>query len=138
MTYTRPDIELWLTGYLRGKFPHCTVTNKEPPDLGRLLPLTKPLIVVRDDSGPRLDFMLFQNAVGVSVLAGTKANDKPANDLAREVAAVLFDDGITGIEQSPVTRVEWDGCNGPYAVDESSDVARRYMTVEYITAAVGY
>lgn len=130
---TPPDLEVFLTGYLRaraavrgGVVPK--VGNKEPYDLVIGSP---DQIVVRDDSGPRESAVTFDRSVGVSVLAGTKAHDKPANDLAREVFADLTDDAILTWAGSPIASIEWDGCNGPYAVPEQLDKARRYMTVQY-------
>ena len=128
-----PDLELWLTGYLRDVLSmdglDVQVSNKEPANLG--LPLTRPLVVVRDDSGVRLSQVTFDRSLGVSVLAGTRLNDRPANDLARLVQAVLTDDVIVGAEGSPVAAVQWSGCNGPYPVVDDLDVARRYSTVQY-------
>ena len=128
-----PDLELWLTGYVRGVLAAegvtAQVSNKEPGDL--VLPLAKPLVVIRDDSGVRLSHVTYDRSVGVSVLAGTRTNDKPAGDLARLVMAILTDDAIVEAVGSPVAAVDWDGCNGPYPVVEELDVARRYGTVQY-------
>ena len=128
-----PDLELWVTQYLRGVLVerglNVQVSNKEPANLG--LPLTRPLVVVRDDSGVRLSQVTFDRSLGVSVLAGTRMNDRAANDLARLVQAVLTDDVIVGAEGSPVAAVQWSGCNGPYPVADELDVARRYSTVQY-------
>ncbi|WRS30601.1 hypothetical protein U6G28_02625 [Actinomycetaceae bacterium MB13-C1-2] len=130
---TAPDLELWLTTYLRTTLKldgfDVQVSNKEPATLS--LPLPKPLIVVRDDSGARLSHVTFDRSVGVSVLAGSKTNDKAANDLARVVQSILTDDAIVDIPGSPIAAVPWDGCNGPYAVADNLDVARRYSTVQY-------
>lgn len=128
-----PDMEAWLIQYLRGELSaeglDVQVANKEPAKLAT--PLKRPLVVIRDDSGSRLDWVTFDRSLGVSVLAGTKANDKKANDLARLVASILGDDAIATAKGSPIAAVEWDGCNGPYAVVEDHDVARRYLTVQY-------
>ncbi|WP_291053725.1 hypothetical protein [Herbiconiux sp.] len=133
MRVTPPDLELWLTEFVRTRAAAAqiavTVANTEPADLG--LPLGKPLVVIRDDSGNRLDWTTFDRSVGVSVLAGTTRNGKPASDLGRWLAGLLFDDAIALVEGSPIAAVEWDGCNGPYAVQESLNVARRYLTAEY-------
>lgn len=130
---TAPDLELWLTGYVRGVLAAegvtAQVSNKEPGDL--VLPLAKPLVVIRDDSGVRLSHVTYDRSVGVSVLAGTRTNDKLAGDLARLVMAILTDDAIAEAVGSPVAAVDWDGCNGPYPVVEELDVARRYGTVQY-------
>lgn len=133
MRVTPPDLELWLTAYVRlcaaQDGLNVEVTNKEPTRL--TVPLLKPLIVLRDDSGARLSHVTFDRSIGASVLAGTKANDKLANDLARWLAGVLFDFDIALAEGSPIAAVDPTGCNGPYAVAEQLDVARRYMTAGY-------
>ena len=130
---TAPDLELWLTGYVRGVLAAegvvAQVSNKEPGDL--VLPLAKPLVVIRDDSGVRLSYVTYDRSVGVSVLAGTRTNDKLAGDLARLVMAIMTDDAIAEAVGSPVAAIDWDGCNGPYPVVEELDVARRYGTVQY-------
>lgn len=130
---TAPDLEVWLTGYVRGVLAAegvtAQVSNKEPGDL--VLPLAKPLVVIRDDSGVRLSHVTYDRSVGVSVLAGTRTNDKLAGDLARLVMAILTDDAIAEAVGSPVAAIDWDGCNGPYPVVEELDVARRYGTVQY-------
>lgn len=128
---TPPDLEMWIVNLLRAPVYAlgAEVSNKEPPQLK--LPLAKPLIVVRDDSGVRESQVTFDRSIGVSVLAGSRMNDQPANDLARRVMAILSDDSIIGVPGSPIASVEWEGCNGPYPVIEALDVARRYLTVQY-------
>lgn len=130
---TAPDLELWLVNYVRSNLAAegdtVQVSNKEPGTLS--LPLAKPLIVIRDDSGNRLSHVSFDRSLGVSVLAGSRMNDKPANDLARLAMAILSDEEIVNAPGSPIASIEWDGCNGPYPVTESLDVARRYLTVQY-------
>lgn len=133
MRVTPPDLELWLTGYVRSlaasEDVQATVTNKEPTSLST--PLVRPLIVIRDDSGPRLSQVTFDRSIGFSVLAGTRMNDQPANDLARWLAGVLFDLDLPLVDGSPIASVDVDGCLGPYAVTEQLDVARRYGTAQY-------
>lgn len=130
---TAPDLEMWLTNYVRSTLSaegeDVQVGSKEPPALK--LPLQKPLVVIRDDSGNRRSHVSFDRSIGVSVLAGSRMNDLPANTLARTVAALLTDDDIVHAPDSPIASIEWDGCNGPYPVAESLDVARRYLTVQY-------
>lgn len=132
-----PDMELWTCTYLRTTLRtmghDVEVGNKEPTTLKT--PLTRPLIVVRDDSGARGSQVTFDRSLGVSVLAGTRQNDLPANELARLVFAVLTDEDIALVDGSPIAALAWDGCNGPYPVEEDHDVARRYMTIQY--SAVG-
>ncbi|QZY52921.1 hypothetical protein [Leucobacter tenebrionis] len=124
-----PDMELWLTRYLRAPVfaLGADISNKEPADLQ--VPLARPLIVVRDDSGNRKSKITFDRSIGVSVLAGSRRHDQPANDLARRVMAILTDDAIVEAEGSPIASV--DDCNGPYPVQDELDVARRYFTVQY-------
>lgn len=134
MRVTAPDLELWLTRYLRVEAAAAgrtvEVSNKEPAELA--LPIRQPLIVVRDDSGSRLDWTTYDRSIGVSVLAGSKTHDQPANGLARWVASVLHDDALPLVDGSPIARVVFSGCHGPYPVADDLDVARRYLTAQYI------
>jgi len=136
MRVTPPDLEAWLVGYVRACAAEdghdVEVDNKEPEQL--TLPLAKPLIVIRDDSGPRVDWTTFDRSIGASVLAGTRQNDKAANDIARWLASVLVDHELPLVEGTPIASVDFDGSNGPYAVTETLDVARRYMTAQYVVA----
>lgn len=133
MRVTPPDLEHWLTSYLRAVAledgREIDVDNKEPEDLS--IEMSKPLVVIRDDSGSRLDLSTFDRSIGASVLAGSKVNDQPANDLARWVAGVLFDFDLPLVDGTPIAAVIPDGCNGPYPVADQLDVARRYMTAQY-------
>lgn len=133
-----PDLTRWLIEHLRREFPAARVGNREPPDLAAVLPLRAPLIVVRDDGGPRRDWLLWERSVGVSVLGGSRADASAVDALAREVAGVLWDDGLVLVPGSPVTRVEWAGCTGPLAVAERADVARRYLLAQYVVASPGW
>lgn len=136
---TPPDLEKWLVDYLRAELTAggriVRVTNKEPPATGPTalkIPLEKPVVIIRDDSGNRLDWTTFDRSVGISVLAGdSRQDDKPANDLARTVMAILADDALAEADGSPIAFVNFDGCNGPYPVTETLDCARRYLTVQY-------
>lgn len=134
MRVTPPDLELWLVRHIRGCATadglDVEVDNKEPAAL--TLPLTRPLIVIRDDSGDRLDWTTFDRSIGAAVLAGTTQNDQPANDLARWLAGILFDHELPLVEDSPIAAVTFEGCNGPYAVREPLGPARRYLTAQYI------
>ena len=136
MRVAAPDLELWFTTFLRAEAQAAGLDvgldNKEPADLK--LPLAKPLIVVRDDSGPRIDYVTFERAVGFSVLAGTRMWTQPANDLARWLASVVHDEELALVAGSPIASVDWGGCNGPYPVPDELDVARRYLTGRYVVA----
>lgn len=131
---TPPDVELALTGYLRDALKRAgkqvQVSNKEPADLK--LPLKKPLVVVRDDGGTQKSRISYTSRVGVTVLAGTRRNDKEANDLARLVYGILADPDIALDETMPFCSVDFPACTTPTAVIDNLDVARRYMTCEYI------
>jgi hypothetical protein len=133
---TPPDLELWLTSYVRS----CAAADRLDAELGNKehatlqLPLTRPLIIIRDDSGARLSHVTFDRSIGASVLAGSRLNDKPANDVARWLAGVLFDVDLPLVEGSPIAAVDLDGSNGPYAVTETLDVARRYLTAQYVVS----
>jgi hypothetical protein len=133
---TPPDLEMFLTGWLRaqlaGEGQNVRVTNKEEPD-SLQLPLPKPVVVIRDDSGAKGDLVTFDRSVGVSVYAGESRQDtKPATDLARLVAGILSDWEIVNAPGSPIAAVTDDGWFGPYLVDEQLDCAKAYLTGEYV------
>lgn len=136
MRVTPPDLELWLTGHVRAAAAadarDVDVDNKEPPNLQ--LPLLRPLIVIRDDSGPRMNHTTFDRSIGATVLAGTRLFAKPAGDIARWLSGVLNDEEIVLAPGSPIASVVWDGSNGPFAVLEQLDVARQYQTAQYVVS----
>jgi hypothetical protein len=81
-------------------------------------------VIVRDDGIADSDLIVGDAAVGVSVLAGTKANPKTANDLARIVKRIVK--ATPRAEAgNPVASIS--SFLGPYPVDEASTYARRYM-----------
>ncbi|OOB90746.1 hypothetical protein [Rathayibacter sp. VKM Ac-2630] len=131
-----PDLELWLTGYVRAAAAadelDVAVGNREPPTLQ--VPLARPLIVLRDDPGARLSSVTFDHSIGFSVLAGSRRNEKPARDLARWLAGLLFDEEIVLAEGCPIASVVWDGCTSPSSVVDQLDVARFYGTAQYVAA----
>lgn len=136
MRVTPPDLVTWLMAYVSEAAAanglDVDVVGAEPEDL--VLPLPRPLIVIRIDPGSRLDWTTFDRAVGASVLGESKSAPTPIVDLARWLASVLFDDELPLAAGSPIARVDFDGCNGPYAVTEELDVARQYMTAQYVVA----
>lgn len=128
-----PDLEVWGTRFLRETLRaegwSVEVDSTEPANL--LVPLDRPLIVVRVDSLTRASPPLFEASLGVSVLAGSRQDDRVARDLSTMVFAVLTDEDIAVDEANPVVVVDLEGCNGPYTIDDPLDVSRRYMTIAY-------
>ncbi|WEK60504.1 MAG: hypothetical protein P0Y60_14480 [Candidatus Microbacterium colombiense] len=131
-----PNYVAWLIDYVRtevrAEYTDAEVGNKEPDDL--TIHRKTPLIIIRDDPGSRRDWTTFDRSVGVTVLWGSKQNDKPAMDLALFVASIVFDTDLPLVEGSPIASVEMGGCNGPYAVADRLDVARMYLTAQYVVA----
>jgi hypothetical protein len=131
---TPPDMELWATKYIRSCLLSLgydvEVSNKEPESLSAAA-MTRPLVIVRDDSGPQESAVTYERSLGISVLWGSHQDDKKTGDIARLIMALMADDGVSQAEGSPVASVERDGCNGPYSVAEQQDLHRKYMTVEY-------
>ncbi len=134
MRVTPPNVVLFLTRHVRHLAAEedidVEVSNKESADL--TVPLPRPLIVLRDDGGARLDWTTFDRSIGASVLAGSKRHDAPAIDLATWLASVLHDDELPQVEGSPIASVEFDGCTGPTSVAETLDVTRMYLTAQYV------
>ncbi len=136
MRVAPPALVEWMTAYVRtvvrGEGIDVEVGETEPDDLQ--LPLTRPLIVIRDDSGPRQDVTTFGRTLGVTVLGGSKQDNAEIGVLARLVAAVMFDPDIVLVDGCPIARVLFDGCNGPYDVPDELDVARKYLTAQYVVS----
>lgn len=137
MRVTPPRVGSWMIAHVRAQVRaagiNAQVGPREPDDLG--LPLTRPMVVIRDDSGARLDWTTFDRSLGATILAGTKSNGSEADDVAELVAAIMFDTDLPLETGSPIASVVLSGCNGPYPVNEQLDVARRYLTAQYV--AVG-
>lgn len=133
-----PNYIAWLIDYVRTEvrkdqeYAAAEVGNKEPGDL--TIQRKAPLIVIRDDPGSRRDWTTFDRSIGATILWGPKQNDKPAMDLALFVASIVFDTDLPLVGGSPIASVEIDGCNGPYAVPDRLDVARMYLTAQYVVA----
>ncbi|WP_017791877.1 hypothetical protein [Leucobacter salsicius] len=134
MRVSPPTVDLWLINHIRAlaaaEGVDVDVSNKEPVKLRA--PLARPLIIVRGDGATRADWTTFGCPIGASVLAGTRMFDTPAIELATWLAGILFDDALPQVEGSPIASVVWDGCNGPYPVDDEHDVSRQYITAQYV------
>lgn len=129
-----PALGSWLIRHMRdtvrAEGVDVEVGPVEPDDLS--IPRTRPLIVIREDPGARLDWTTFDRSVGITVLAGTKQLPTPADELARLVAAIAFDSDLPLVEGSPIAAVNFDGCRGPFDIVERLDIARRYLTAQYV------
>lgn len=134
-----PDLELFLTGWLRSNItdiPGLQVGNRIPDGYDG----SYPLVVVRDDGGTQsANRVTFDRSIGVNVLGWTRNDTKPCRDLAARVYGVLT--GEPGIligfaEGSRICAVVPDGCNGPYPVGEDTAWCHYYMTAEYSTAGI--
>lgn len=127
-----PDVDLFLTTWWRAQIDASPlpemdgfeVDNKEPdPEL----PFPARLLVVRFDGITRTSFATGDTTVGLSILAGTKANPKDANDAALWVLAVA--ERLPSVEPgNPVTRL--NSATGPFTVTEDQDRARRLVTLD--------
>lgn len=125
-TVVPPDIELFLTGYLRAVLG-VACDNKQPSGWdGR-----GELVVVRDDGGAKTGLVTFDRSVGVTVYAGTRQDTERAMTLAQRAFAALTCPTIVAEKGSPIAAVTDDGCNGPYRVNDDHDVSACYLTVEY-------
>ena len=129
-----PDVELFLTGWLRNAlhkrgYTTVEVGHTEPADLA--YPLQHPVIVVRDDGGPQTETVTFDRSVGVTVLGGTRQDTKPTMDLARLTFALVTSMGVCLADGSPIAAVDKTSARGPYLVNDTADTCRAYMTIDY-------
>lgn len=127
--YVPPDIEMYLTTWLRDRLPDAEIGNKTPTDLRT--PLRKPVITISDATGSKSSIATFRRTLTVLVRDGTRLSDQSANDLSRIVFAWLTSADIVDAQDSPIAAVIEDSCFGPYPAADDLDVAARIMTVEY-------
>lgn len=125
-TISPPDLEAFLTGYLRAVLG-IECDNKQPGEWDG----STRLCVVRDDGGAKTGLITFDRSVGVTVYAGTRQDAKPAMDIARRAYSALTCQTITAEKGSPIAAVIDDGCTGPYRIDDDHDASACYMTIEY-------
>lgn len=125
-TVAPPDLELFLTGYLRAVLG-IECDNKQPDGWDG----STPLAVVRDDGGQKTGLVTFDRSVGVTVYAGTRQDTQPAMELARRAYAALTSPTIAWEKGSPIAAVVDEGCNGPYRIDDDHDASACYLTAEY-------
>lgn len=131
-----PDIELWLTTYIRTRLKRDTVmvevSNKEPATLAT--PLKRPLIIVRNDGQSTKSRISYDATVGVNVLGGTAQDDQATMDLARKVFAILTDDVELLLPSgSPIADIDYGSCLAPTHVTDAQNVTRTYMSLAYTT-----
>lgn len=129
-----PDVELYLTGYIRSKLVERTepvangvfVSNREWEPSAANPKATPPMrqVIVRDDGVDDGEIIVADVAVGISVLAGSADNPADATALARIVKAIVKSTPFD--HRGPVTVVR--SFLGPYRVIEPTTYARAYMT----------
>jgi hypothetical protein len=126
------DLELFLTTWFRRELAlrpeaYCknvSVVITEPSDPAKPFPAR--LLVIRWDGSSRTSALSAEASIGLSVLAGSKANPKDANDLVLMVQALA--EKLPAVEQgNPVTDLRES--TGPFAIAEQQDRARRYLTI---------
>lgn len=129
---TPPLLDEWLVSYIRSELAirsrDAVVDVVEPPTLDA--PLATPMVIIREDSGTQTSQLTFTRQVGISVLAGSRQNDKAARRLSQLVYAIATSMDIA-LADGPIASVQLEGCSGPYSVADDQDVGRRYMVVSY-------
>lgn len=130
------DLELFLCSWYRGRIlarpePLCAgvQVDRVEPSPGQAFPAK--LIVIRDDGGPETSILTGERSVGVSILAGTKANPKDAKDLAN-IAYALRSQIPSGDPSNPVAAVL--DSTSPVMVPEAQERARVYFTLTLAVA----
>lgn len=113
-----PDVELVLTGYLRGAlaangYPGIFVSNRRESQ--------ETAVWVRRDGGPTLDVVREAARVGINVYA---SKEQAATDLARTVSALMR----AAADGDPIVRVEQS--SGPSPIADETNIPRHYQTFE--------
>lgn len=122
------DLELFLTDWYRTAFAERAESYLAGLEIDRVERDGGPLLVIRDDGGANDEFLTADRQVGLTGLAGTRANPSDAMAIVR--LAVALRTRIPSPDPgNPVSAVT--DSNGPYLVDEDSDRARAYATVTF-------
>lgn len=127
------DLEAFLVSWYRSRIlarpePVCAGVQVDRVEFG---PLPSKLIVVRDDGGPETSFLTGERSVGVSILAGSKANPKDAKDLAN-IAYTLRSQIASTDPANPVSALL--DSTSPVMVPEAQERARVYFTLTLAVA----
>ena len=129
---TPPDVEHWITGYLRpllADVPDLEIGNKHPLDYDG----SYPLIVINDVPGSRQDIIDFDWSIGVTVTGWSRQDDKPCKDLANRVFAILTQTPrIVLANGSPICAVVDEGTAPPSVITQDADTAGYYATIAYV------
>ncbi|MFI8593730.1 hypothetical protein ACIGCK_04780 [Microbacterium sp. NPDC078428] len=129
------DLELYLTGWYRAALaarpePVCAdvaVVRVESPND----PPPAKQLVIRDDGTTMTSFLTGEASIGLTVLAGTRANPHDAKELARIVLA-LASQIPSPDPDNPFTALL--SSNGPFMVPEETTFARVYSAVTFSVA----
>ncbi len=127
------DLEAFLVSWYRQRIlarpePVCAGVQVDRVEFE---PLPPKLIVIRDDGGPETSLLTGERSVGVSILAGTKANPGDAKELANIVYA-LRSQLPSGDPTNPVAAVV--DSTSPVMVPEAQERARVYFTLTLAVA----
>ncbi len=114
-----PDLESWLTGWLRPQLPDCFVSNRLTSHSQRFS------VVVVDDSG-RDDLVTAERRVSIRC----RGESRVATGALARYVAVLMRGAASGDPANPVAAV--DQIFGPHRTDEASDLTEFYLSVELI------
>lgn len=122
------DLEMFLVGWFRSAVAARGESYAQNVEVDRVEyePLPSRMLVIRDDGGPETGVVTGERQVGVSILAGTKANPKSAKDLAALVHA-LASRIPSPDPTNPVAAVL--GKTAPVLVPEQQERARAYFTL---------
>lgn len=129
------DLEIFLIGWYRAALAARPETYAQGVTVVRVEPptdqLPTPMLVIRDDGTTDTSFITGEASIGLTVLAGSKENPKPAKDLMRLVHALASQ--IPSADPSnPVAALL--GRTGPFLVAEDQPVARAYVTLSLAVA----
>lgn len=126
------DLELFLTAWYRAELaarpePVCADVFVDRVESTKT-PAPRRQLIVRDDGIVQTSFLTGRASIGLTVLAGTKANPKDAKDLGRIVLA-LASQIASPDPTNPIARLAT--ATGPYLVAEQSTFARAYIPVTF-------
>ena len=128
-----PDIELFLTTYLRDNLPNednLQIDIKEPDNYNG----TYPLITIRNDDGEKDEFNRYTFDIAINIQGWDRTNSKKCKDLANQVFALLTN--ITKLlnqPHSPIITVNSENCTLPHPITTNPNRAHYYFVIALAT-----
>lgn len=128
-----PDIELFLTTYLRDNLPNednLQIDIHEPDNYNG----TYPLITIRNDDGEKDEFNRYTFDIAINIQGWDRTNSLKCKTLANKVFSLLMNrEKLLKQAGSPVLTINEDNSTLPHAITTNPNRAHYYFVIALAT-----